>query len=273
MVIVSRPTPESALLLTGFSQSAHFRYTLIQLNRSTETAQPLAARLLRSAPRIIVSVGSDAAELIKPLQWRTPVVYTLADFPDSSLPANNSLILMVPDLSRQLAQIHALLPAVKRLGIIYPPQSLRGEVLPARSQADALGLVLFPTAVGQRAELLAALEKFDHATVDAVWLLPGSVSPDPVSFQRFSIHCEFENMPLIGHSKFQAQNGAALAFEVDYADLGEQTALRVQKQLKEPGAGTVEFPRKLIVYANAETWKRLNLELPPKNAEITWITP
>lgn len=85
-------------------------------------------------------------------------------------------------------------------------------------------------------------------------------------------HSLNEKVPFVAMSKAQVKAGALAAFSVDFKDLGAQTAEVVQNMLKAPKNMGSESPRRLILFVNSDTQKKLGINAFPSISGVQIIT-
>ena len=120
---------------------------------------------------------------------------------------------------------------------------------------------LVPISVESVGEVPSALSKMKEGNIEVLWSVVDKTAAQPSAIEQ-EIKFSLENrIPFIGLSVFHVKAGALVAFSVDYSDLGAQTAVLAKRLLAgSEAAGRVETPRKVIIYLNVETQRRLGLK-------------
>jgi len=225
-----------------------------------------------SQPELILTIGPLATRSAVQHINKIPIIYTLvlenpADL--QSNPANQQLSgvsLTIPP-EQQLKIIKEALPDVRRLGLLYSPQS-DTMYQAVRKIVQKTGLRLVAEEVATERDIPAALRKI-LPQIDAFWMPPDEVVYDRrfPHILRFILLESFQNsVPVIAMSVHLATAGAPLALGIDYEDIGRQTAELVLKKLtgRSSGSNVVENPRKVVIYINEWVASSLGLKIPSK---------
>lgn len=178
-------------------------------------------------------------------------------------PNVTGLSLKVP-LHRQFQTIRTLLPAAKRVGVLYDPDRSGDLVDEARRPASRLGIELVERQVRDAKDVPAALRSM-LTTIDALWLVPDSTVLTDDSF-RFILNTTLDtNVPVIAFSSEFVRNGALAALSIHPDDIGRQAGELVKRLLSggrpQHGAATVP-PDRVRLAVNLKTAKYLGVLLP-----------
>lgn len=190
---------------------------------SVVRGREIARKLRADPPDLVVAIGLKAALAVKAEVVDTPVVFCLVLHPEShGLPAPNMTgIRMIVPAERQLAAIGSMLPAGRRLGLLYDEARNAGFVAEARRQAAALGFELVATAVRSPDEVPDALRAILPA-IDALWLIQDHTVVTDVTVPLFLSLSLDRKLPLFTFSSTLIQQGAVGGLVVSAREIGQQ---------------------------------------------------
>lgn len=227
-------------------------------------------RVRRSAPAVVVSVGSLATSLAleasPPIE--APIVFSMVLYPAASgfLSGGRAVTgasLDVP-VQQQLSTLQRLLPEAHSVGVLYSPRETGPVVAAAASVAEKIGLQLVSEAVDDPAKAPAALESL-MKRVDALWTVADGGVFTPQTTPALLLEALRNRKPMFGLSPGQVRSGALAAFVVDYEDVGRQTAEIVGSILDGRRAAEVPVthPRRVKLALNLRTAELLGVKIPP----------
>jgi putative ABC transport system substrate-binding protein len=225
-----------------------------------------AQKIRASDAALVLAVGLKAALVAKLEIIDTPVIFCMVLDParhDLKAPNITGILLEVP-IERQLSTLRAVLPAARRVGVLYDPEKTGPFVEDARRRAKALGLDLVARAVSSEKEVPAALRAL-VPQVDTLWLIPDSTVLTEDSL-RFLLNTALEaTIPVLGFSPDLVKSGALIGLSVNYEDLGRQGGLLAKSILNGqsgPSLGLAQ-PDRLRLSLNLKTAKFLGITVPP----------
>lgn len=201
------------------------RQEVLQL---TAAEWPATGRL---TPKLIVALGAEAAMMLAKAELRAPVLCTLLprnSFERALLESGRkassqfSALYLDQPLSRQLELIRLALPAARRIGVLWGPES-QVQATALKALAQAIGLELIEATVGRNEPLFPSLKT---VLEDADLLL---AVPDPQVYNSSSIQnillASFRaRVPLVAFSPAYVRAGALLALHVTPTQIGLQAA-------------------------------------------------
>lgn len=240
---------------------------VFDLKGSSEGAAAILTQVRQADPRLIVTVGSLATSVVLHEKWSVPIVFSMVLFPEMSgfVPTAERALtgssLDIPP-ERSLELLRRLLPAAKRIGVLYNPTETGRVVEKIRAAATKAGLQLEAKVVEQSADAMSALEQL-MSNVDVVWALADSHVFTPQTTPALILSTLRQRIPLFGLSPGQVRSGALLALSCDYADIGRQTAEQVQRILAGTNAAEVPVtvPRKLLLSLNLRSADHLGVRV------------
>lgn len=247
--------------------------------RGERSDAELPRRLLERKPKVIVAVGTDAANLLKayyeklpPLE-QVPVVFTMVVDPVGlglieSAERSGRRFAGVALTVRPQRQLRALLdavPAVKRVGVVYNPREPVFQQLVQQGREDAakLGLVLEEAHAETPAQLGSALQRL-NGKVDALWLIPDPVCASPEPFQQIVEWASAHKVVVLSFAETFVRRGALLGLGIDMAEQGALAAEQVIRILngEKPEDLPLLTPRRLLSYYNLRTARALGVTIP-----------
>jgi putative ABC transport system substrate-binding protein len=240
------------------------------LEGDKDNAPGVLAALRRANPDLIVTVGSLAtAVVLGDTMQRAPVVFSMVLYPRQSeflSEPNRSVTGVALDVpvEVQLEYVRKLVPAARRLGVLYHAAETGLVVEAARRIAPTHGLSLVTRVVEQPANAVTALGELMEE-VDVVWSVADSHVFTPQTTSALILAALRRRVPLIGLSTAHVRSGALATLFCDYEDVGHQTGELVGRVLDgaRPEDLPVAGPRKVSLGLNLRTAQHLGLDVSP----------
>ena len=252
-------------LLSGLIRGGLSAYDIQRFSVPEWSAQPALAR----QARIYVALGSQAAAALATSQTAAPVLAALIPRRSFERVLRNSArkasadftaIYLDQPLQRQLATIRLALPQVKRVGVLWGPDSWPDAPV-LRSLVAASGLVL--SEVGREGsfnvfpDLAQVLDSSDVLLALADPLVFNSSSIQNILLTTFRAQ-----VPVVAFSPAYVRAGALLALHATPEQAGRQAAALVQAALRgHPLPGQPVESNDFEVSVNAHVARALNLSL------------
>jgi putative ABC transport system substrate-binding protein len=270
LVLLSRTLAPYQEALKGFEQDGRFPTRVVNLEGDPAKVGLVQDALDSGKAEALLVVGTDAVHAIKNSAPGLPLVFTMVlepvDLPGKKIGG----VVMQVQSADQFSRIAKMLPAVKRIGVLYNPGSSKKAIGQAREDVGRFGMTLIPIAVENPSEVPSALGNLTKDKVDAIWSVVDNIVAQPAVIGQTIAHAQAQKLPFIGLSAFHVKAGALLAFSADFHDIGKQTAELTAKVISGAGVGKVEFPRKIMVYANEGVQKQLGLNLSSAE-DVQWM--
>ena len=268
----------SNLSKNGLDTSFH----LVTLSDFVGAEKSALAAVLKDAPKVIVTIGSRATELVTGRVKNIPVVFAGVFHPDASgfvksmdAPGANvtgaSLDILPATQFRYFQQV---CPKVKKVGLIYSSATAK-VASHARIVAKEAGLELITYEIPSKngavniRELMAAVEKMLN-DVDGLWSLADPQIFSPTATKAIIRSALRRRTPIMGFSSHIVESGALFALDFDYKDIGRQAgnsvALILQGEM--PAKIPVTQPRIVWFSYNERTASLLSVIIPQ---ELTTI--
>lgn len=227
-------------------------------------ANEIVNRLRQQKPDIIVTSGTSVTQEIAVAFPNVPVVYTMVMLQNNRAISPRQLVgisLSIP-VEIQLERIKSILPAVKRVGIIYNPEENELLVQQAKGVADKMGLTLVTYPVSSEKEI----PNMGDLKIDILWLIPDMMVCRFPIFRQFVLDGVRLKIPVMAFTASYARSGALMSLSFNYKDIGRQSGELVVRFLKgepyEKLATTI--PRKFDLYLNQIVAKQLGICFPDK---------
>lgn len=238
------------------------------LEGDSANADDVMSRVRAGAPAVIVSIGSLATTTVLAAGGEEPLVFSMVLYPKQSgwlgkhRPVTGASLDVPLDL--QFRYIRRLLPAARRIGVLYSEEETAAVVTAADAAARSQGLTLVSKAVSAPAEVVDALEGL-MANVDVLWSVADGHVFTAQTTSPLILATMRRKMPFVGLSAAHVRTGALAAFSCDYEDVGRQTAELTLRVLKGERASDIPVtaPRVVSLAINLRTADHLGTAIDP----------
>ncbi len=229
-------------------------------------------KVTESGPELIVTVGTASTRSAINSVKNIPIVFTtVLDGFEALLAGSSSadihgVTLAIP-VEEQLKIMKEALPDIRRVGYLYGRNSA-DVYQSAREYTSRQGIRLIAIEIASERDIPQALREI-IGEVDALWMPLDAMIYYNQNIRHFILlECFQNSVPIMAVSKKIAMAGTPLAVDVDYEDIGRQTAELVLKRLaKGTGPSTdIQHPRKVLLYINEWVSSSLGLNIPGKVA-------
>lgn len=215
------------------------------------------------APDLLIAIGPGAARFA----WSSfgtggmPLLFAMVLNPrnvEGLTDRSCGVTLNIP-VADQIHAIHRGQPAARRLGLLFDPANNRTLFDEARQAATALGLSVAALEVSSKREIPAVLEK-NWSRIDALWLVPDRTVISESIVQYVIQESIYRKLPVIGYNRFFYESGAALAFVIDYREVGAQCGREASRILD--GAACRQVPPVFQLLVNTRIMGKLGVAGP-----------
>lgn len=229
------------------------------------------AALTRAAPRLVITVGTQATLSVSRRVRDIPVVFSLvlatgeSGLPLNPKPHNITGATMEIPVGLQFERLKEVIPDLRRVGVIFNPSLSEEAVERAREAAARSGLQLVEIPVESEAQVIQEMEGL-KGKVDVLWSVADSTVFTPRSVDSILLRTLRDGIPFVGLSPSFVRAGALLSFSCDYSDVGAQSAEQALDILegKSPDQIPVANPRTVSLYLNLNTARTIRLEVSQK---------
>lgn len=217
----------------------------------------------------IIAVGVQAVQSVTEMDIRRPVLATL--IPKSSFDkllyqhknksSEISAIYLDQPLNRQVAFFRIALPAHKRLGVVFGPESQDKFKLLQSSVRDQK-IQLVTEKIESADELIPALQRV-LAEADALLALPDPLVFNKNNAQSILLTSYRYQDPVIGYSQAYVKAGALYAVFSTPAQIGQQAGEIIQR-LSASKSGSLpvpQYPKYFSVGVNTQVARSLGIQM------------
>lgn len=237
--------------------------TRLILNR--EDALETVAAVRSRNPDLIAVLGNKSLQLMAREVKDVPIVYLLAPEARTAVKgrANISGVDMAVSPAQQLGDFVAIIPSVKRIGVVYDPKKTGVLVEEARLFAVIKGVELVAVPVDSAREVSSALAGMKDK-IDGYWLVPDTTVIMPETLQALFLF-SFENrVPVLAFADKYLDSGATVVVSVDLRGMGVQAGEMARSILagdEAKGMAVVEPARTARAWLNHKIAGKLGLRL------------
>jgi putative ABC transport system substrate-binding protein len=227
------------------------------------------ADLSATPPRgkVVIALGRQGLKAADTLDAATPVVIGgVGAAPDDGRRAHWSGISLTPDPALLFALLKKLLPAARRVIVVYNPQTNEALIRLAREAARAHGLEL----VALEASTLADAARIYEVQLggadgrrDALWLPQDAVTAEETTILPLVLKESWRrNLPVFSSSVLHVKKGVLFGVYPDHVQLGRDLAtLALALQNGEPARRGVAPLRALRTALNIRTAGHIGIHL------------
>ena len=228
-------------------------------------------------PALILTLGSTATGVVRSQIKDIPVIFCMvlnpvaSGFVQSMRASGNNLTGASLDIPARLQfeAFKAVVPSIKRVGVLYNPRETGEVVESAAKVARELGLELIAIPVSSGERLQDVVVNLDRK-IDALWTVADSTIFSSDRATEFLLRKTIEQkIPFMGLSPAFVKAGALLALAVDYKDVGVQCG-EVATQIlarQAPSSVSIAVPRKTTLYLNLTVARAIGVSIPPRVME------
>ncbi len=210
---------------------------------------------------ILISIGPEATTLAWSISRDRgiPTVYSMVLNPEALTSADTDpgcgLSLGVP-VARQLQDVGNVLDGIRRLGVLYDPALNQTFFNEAADAGRFSGLEIIPLQVFSSRQIPEVLAG-NWAKIDALWLIPDQTVISQTLVEYIIKEALFQKKPVVGYNRFFYDSGAAVAFALDFEEIGRQTAELAIEQLS--GLPCTKMIPSYQVLVNHRVMRRMDL--------------
>ncbi len=273
VVVKSADLGPYAAVAAGFAAEARATLEEVTLEEGPDAAAKVFKKLAENPPAMVLAIGPAAAVGARRQFTTVPIVFVMVPyFQKYELEGSNITgIALTSDLSLELGAIKAMLPLVKRVGVVGDPRYSQKFMDEAAQFASNKGLALVPLEIDAPAKLDKVL-KAARSKIDAVVMISDRTVGNAAVVQRLIAWSNEEKLPLVGLAPGQVKQGALLSLSPAATGLGQQAgrlANRILHEKIDPGALAVANPEGVDLTLNLVTARRLG---DPKVLALDLIT-
>jgi putative ABC transport system substrate-binding protein len=263
VVVRSAELAPYAQVMAGFSAEVKADVSDVLLEEGGEAAQKALKKVAEQPPALVLAVGPAAAVNARRQFSDVPVVFVMVPyFQKYDLEGSNTTgVALTSDLSLELTAARALLPKVKRIGVVVDPRYSKAFVDEASQLAQSRGLSLVPIEIDNPTKLDKALAG-TKGRIDALAVVSDKTVGNAAVVERLLGFARDEALPVIGLAPGQVKQGALFALAPAPLSIGLQAgrvANRILVEKVDPGALAVATPEGVELHVNLAAARRLGL--------------
>ncbi|HUG56810.1 MAG TPA: ABC transporter substrate-binding protein [Candidimonas sp.] len=261
---------QEALTKAGYTEAKGLKWQFQTAQGNTAIAAQIARKFVGDKPDVIVAIATPSAQAVVAATKTIPVVYSAVTDPVAaqlvkSMAPSGTNVTGVSDslaLEKQIQLIKKVVPAAKRVGIVYNPGEANSVVVvkQLRELLPKAGLSLVEATAARTVDVGAAA----RSLVGKVDVIYTNTDNNVVSAYESLVKVGNDaKIPLIASDTDSVGRGAIAALGVNYHNLGLQTGNLVIKILKgqSPGELASETSDKLELYVNRTAAKKQGVTL------------
>lgn len=259
---------KAELTARGYTEGTKIEYVVKNANGDSNLAVTIVRELERTKPDVLVAVTTPVAQ-VAAKEAKSPLVFSAVTDPVSagvvasltSPPPNVTGVSDAWPYKAQLALAREIVPAAKRLGVLFNPGEAASQYGIARIKelAPALGFDVVEIPVSNSQEIVGAL-RVKVRSVDAIYL-----SSDNTVIQGMPAAlkvCLDNKKPLFVGDSGTVEKGGLAAVSVGYAGVGKSTGDLVARFLSGQRSLPVVVAEGDEIFLNVDTAKRLGIDIP-----------
>jgi putative ABC transport system substrate-binding protein len=246
---------------------------------ATSDPQAFASELQRRDIRVVIALGRHGLRMTSALPPGTGVV--VGGVLSAPEPVGRDVLVhtLAPDPGLLFAKLRQLVPAARRVNVVYDPRHNEWLMRRAREAARQHGLELLAHEVGDAASALRQYERIvaaADARRDALWLPHDATTVDDDTILPFVLRQAWNrDLPVFSSNVAHVKRGALFALYPDNAELGRTLALAATRYLAGNRHGTdgVQPLREMRSAINTRTAAHLGLAMDARPAGYDLVFP
>ncbi|HEX8963405.1 MAG TPA: ABC transporter substrate binding protein [Rhodocyclaceae bacterium] len=265
-------------IIEGVEEQAKGRVFSMAVGASSNP-QDVAAALRQQEARVVIALGRNGLKYASGLERDVAVVAGgVISVPEADA-RNIQVFSLAPDPALLFARLHALMPAARRIFVVYDPRQNAWLLRLARDAAAARGIELVAYEAN---DLKAALRAYQEVFAamdsrkDALWLPQDSTTVDETAVLPLVLQEAWtRNLAVFSSSVVHVRRGALFSLYPDNAQIGHSLAAAAQAQIAGSGGprGTVVPLKSVLVAVNVRTANHLGLNLAARQQNFDMVFP
>lgn len=267
-------------IIGGIEENAADRVASFPVT-ATSDPQAFASELQRREIRVVIALGRHGLRMTSALAPGTGVVVGGVLSPPESTGRDTLVHTLAPDPGLLFARLRQLMPAARRVNVVYDPRHNEWLMRRAREAARQSGLELL---THEATDAAAALRHYERivatadAKRDALWLPHDATTVDDDAILPFVLRQSWNrDLPVFSSNVAHVKRGALFALYPDNTELGRRLAQAATRYLagNKHGAEGVQTLRDMRGAINTRTAAHLGLaiDLRPTGYDLVFPTP
>lgn len=247
----------------GFRTSCGGEFLEYDMDEDFDKGEALAKEINSKGPDALFVLGIRALITAKKhIDPGLPVIFAIVLDPDNNdvkAPNITGVRMEIP-IRTQLETLQAIVPSVKKIGLMYNPKRSQSLVLEAAEIAKTLGIQLIASRIERKEDAVRALSVFAGG-IDAFWLIADPTVANSEVFPQLLQFTVQNKTPFFAFSEAFVRARALFSLSPDYAGIGKQ-ACGIAQEIrggKLPSQIPWQDPRGLALSVNMKTAQQLGL--------------
>ena len=260
------------LKAAGFEAGKNLRWEFQSAQGSAGTAGQIARKYIGENPDVIVAIATPSAQSLVAATKSIPIVYSgVADPIAAQLvkdwkPSGTNVtgLSHMLDLNRQIEIMKQVVPAVKKVGIVYNPGEVNSAVVVRQLKGllEKQGIALIDVAAPRSVDVGPAAKSL----IGKVDLIYSTTDNNVVStYESLVKGCDDAKIPLVASDTDSVKRGAIAAYGVNFYALGRATGKIVARILRgeKPGDIPSSVSKDLALFINPAAAQKQGVTLTP----------
>ena len=262
---------KEALAAAGYEDGKNLKWQYQSAQGNTGTAAQIARKFVGDKSDVIVAIATPSAQAVVAATKDIPLVYSAVTDPVvaklvPSMEPSGTNVTGVSDaleLDKQIALIKRVVPAAKRVGMVFNPGEANSVVVleQLRKLLPEHGMSLVDAAAPRSVDVGSAA----RSLIGKADVFYTSTDNNVVSAYEALVKVGMDaKIPLVAADTDSVARGAVAAYGMDYKAIGVQTGEMVVRILKgeKPGDIASETSNKLSLHVNPGSAQKQGLTLP-----------
>jgi len=211
----------------GLDREKAFFMEVFSISPADKQRDDLRKKLLEKTHDLFLAIGPEAGELI----WSMDELRHKGKLFSAILNPQNvdhmesfrcGVSLQIP-VSTQLSEISTSLPDIKKIGLLFDPKYNLPFFEKTQASENHHGIKIIPLSISSKPEISRILKE-NLNNIDCVWMIPDPTVITEKIVQYVIKQALYQKKGVIGYNTYFIKSGAVFAFELDYYQIGIQTA-------------------------------------------------
>ena len=263
LIVKSDDLPQYQQPVDAFIAAHRGKVTTISLGGSKKDGLEKLERAAAKEPvDAVFALGAQAAWLSRQVLPAAPLTFAMViDWQRYGLDENATGVTVELPVDALLTRFKLLLPGLRRLGVIHSSHASSATLVSARAAAASLGIQLREEEVTYSDSVAGAYRRM-RSEIDALWMVPDPVVVTHDNFRYLAERTRHDGVPFLAFSENFVRAGALLSVAPDYATMGSQAAVLVERALdRQIARPTIQSPIGSSLVINAETARDLGIDV------------
>ena len=242
----------------GFSQGSFSEFSIDEDYK--ERGRSILDGAVKKGGDLVLAVGPQAAYLLGNYSSSIPKIFTMVKNPEKLFGTGGGFYGVSLDIpvSLQLEQIKVTFPDRKKIGVFFSRENNQDTIDMLLPRVRELNLVMVAIPITSTKEIPDKLKSL-QADIDILLIIPDRVIGSEKILKYIIKNMLIKKIPVVGFNEWFAQNGAILAFSLDYEAIGKQTAELAQRIVESqvPIGQFIQEPQQVRTIVNLKVAQKL----------------